>query len=73
MTKPAAEKPRKLTLDQFLKREGWVGTGGEAKVAIQEGQVRVNGEVETRRRRQLIVGDVIEFGTSLGRVTEPAK
>ncbi len=73
MTKPAAEKPRKFTLDQFLKSEGWVGTGGEAKVAIQEGQVRVNGEVETRRRRQLIVGDVIEFGTSLGRVTEPAK
>lgn len=51
----------KLTLDQFLKREGWTGTGGQAKYVIQEGMVLVNGEVETRRRKQLSPGDVIEF------------
>ena len=51
----------KLTLDQFLKREGWTGTGGQAKYVIQEGMVQVNGEVETRRRKQLSPGDVIEF------------
>ena len=51
----------KLTLDQFLKREGWTGTGGQAKYVIQEGMVQVNGEVETRRRKQLSPGDMIEF------------
>lgn len=39
-----------------------VGTGGEAKVVIQSGEVLVNGEVETRRGRRLIEGDVIEIG-----------
>lgn len=38
------------------------GTGGHAKILIQGGDVRVNGEVETRRRRQLQPGDVIEVG-----------
>lgn len=56
-----APLPRKLTLDQFMKREGWVGTGGQAKYVIQSGLVRVNGEVETRRGRQMAVGDVVEF------------
>ncbi len=51
----------KLTLDQFLKREGWTGTGGQAKYVIQEGMVLVNGAVETRRRKQLSPGDIIEF------------
>ncbi len=60
----------KLTLDQFLKREGWTGTGGQAKYVIQEGMVRVNGVVETRRRKQLAVGDVIEFETYRATVTE---
>ncbi|HTN01262.1 RNA-binding S4 domain-containing protein [Planctellipticum variicoloris] len=53
--------PRKLTLDQFMKREGWVGTGGQAKYVIQSEMVRVNGAVETRRGRQMVVGDVVEF------------
>ena len=41
---------------------GLVGTGGEAKTRIQSGEVIVNGEVETRRRKQLSVGDRIEIG-----------
>ncbi|MFK7960225.1 MAG: RNA-binding S4 domain-containing protein [Phycisphaerales bacterium] len=53
--------PRPFTLDRFLKYEGVAETGGHAKLAIQDGQVMVNGEVETRRRRQLTPGDVIEI------------
>ena len=49
-------------LDQFLKHQGMVGTGGEAKIRIQSGEVLVNGEPETRRRKKLTGGDVVEFG-----------
>lgn len=50
-----------LRLDQFLKFQGLVGTGGEAKVRVQGGEVRVNGEVERRRGRQLLPGDAVEL------------
>jgi len=50
-----------IRLDDFLKINGLVGTGGEAKVRIQAGEVTVNGEVETRRRKQLALGDVVEL------------
>ncbi len=50
-----------IRLDDFLKRSGLVGTGGEAKLHIQSGAVTVNGEVETRRRKQLALGDVVEL------------
>ena len=50
------------TLGQALKIWGLVGTGGEAKVLIQFGEVLVNGEVETRRGRRLQPGDVVEVG-----------
>ncbi len=50
-----------IRLDQFLKAHGVVGTGGQAKLVIQDGQVLVNGEVETRRRKQLHHGDVVQF------------
>ena len=49
-----------IRLDQFLKTVGFVGTGGQAKILIQGGQVVVNGQVETRRRKQLSGGDVVE-------------
>jgi ribosome-associated protein len=45
-----------------LKVANIVGTGGEAKVVIQAGEVTVNGEVETRRGRRLREGDVVEVG-----------
>ncbi|MCA1687519.1 MAG: RNA-binding S4 domain-containing protein, partial [Actinobacteria bacterium] len=45
-----------------LKASNLVGSGGEAKVLIQAGEVRVNGAVETRRGRKLKEGDVVEVG-----------
>lgn len=56
----STSQPTVIRLDDFLKHEGVVGTGGEAKLRIQSGEVRVNGEVEIRRRKQLVVGDIIE-------------
>jgi ribosome-associated protein len=43
-------------------------TGGHAKLLVQEGDVTVNGEVETRRGRTLQPGDVIGFGDEEYRV-----
>jgi ribosome-associated protein len=48
-----------MKLDQFLKMHGLVATGGEAKQRIQAGAVRVNGAIETRRGRQLALGDAV--------------
>ncbi|MDZ4658198.1 MAG: RNA-binding S4 domain-containing protein [Bythopirellula sp.] len=50
-----------IKLDQFLKLVNAVETGGQAKVLIQGGEVKVNGAVETRRRRTLVIGDVVEL------------
>jgi ribosome-associated protein len=50
-----------IKLDKFLKLASAVGTGGEAKVLIQAGEVLVNGEVETRRGRQLRAGDEVDL------------
>ncbi|MFN2155557.1 MAG: RNA-binding S4 domain-containing protein [Anaerolineae bacterium] len=51
-----------IRLGQFLKLAGMVATGGEAKRLIQDGQVQVNGEVETRRKRQIHAGDEVAVG-----------
>ena len=48
-----------IKLDQFLKLTGIVQTGGHAKMLIQSGEVRVNGQPETRRGRKLALGDQI--------------
>ena len=50
-----------VELYKILKFEGLVGTGGEAKIVIDEGLVKVNGEVELRRRNKIKDGFVIEF------------
>ena len=50
-----------IRLDQLLKVSGLAQTGGHAKMVIQGGEVFVNGEIETRRRRKLFAGDKIEF------------
>ncbi|MFM9282306.1 S4 domain-containing protein YaaA [Paenibacillus jiagnxiensis] len=49
-----------IKLDQFLKLADCVPTGGMAKALLQEGAVRVNGEVEERRGRKLYPGDAVE-------------
>lgn len=51
-----------IKLDSFLKAENAVGSGGEAKIMIADGHVRVNGEVELRRGRKLYPGDKVSFG-----------
>ncbi|MFA7348040.1 MAG: RNA-binding S4 domain-containing protein [Desulfurivibrionaceae bacterium] len=61
-----------IRLGQFLKLAGVVETGGEGKLRIQEGEAKVNGEVETRRGRQLVAGDLVEFaGEILEVVAQP--
>ncbi len=56
---PESSEP--LRLDQFLKLTGLAATGGHAKILIQQGSVSVNGEQETRRRRKLVQGDIIQI------------
>ena len=51
-----------IELYKILKFDNMVASGGEAKYVISEGQVIVNGKVETRKRKKLFSGDIIEFG-----------
>lgn len=62
MTDEGAAPAGPLRLDQFLKLSGVVDSGGHAKVLIQSGEVKVNGETETRRGRKLAGGDTVELG-----------
>ncbi len=62
MTDTSDLTARAITLGDALKLCGLAPTGGQAKVLIQSGQVSVNGEVETRRKRKLREGDVIALG-----------
>lgn len=48
-------------LFRILKFEGLASSGGEAKQVIDMALVKVNGEVETRKRRKMMSGDMIEF------------
>lgn len=50
-----------VELYKVLKFEGLVGSGGEAKLVVDNGLVRLNGEVETRKRKKVVSGDIIEF------------
>jgi ribosome-associated protein len=50
-----------VELYKILKFESIVSSGGEAKAVIDDGQVLVNGEVETRKRKKIVGGDIIEF------------
>ena len=50
-----------IQLDKLLKAAGLVGTGGEAKLLVQDGHVLVDGEVETRRGRKLRPGQSVEL------------
>ncbi|MBO7519989.1 MAG: RNA-binding S4 domain-containing protein [Clostridia bacterium] len=50
-----------IKLDSALKCAGLVNTGGHAKIVIQNGEVRVNGEICTQRGKKLKSGDIAEY------------
>ena len=57
-----------IELFKLIKRENMAASGGEAKFIISEGRVKVNGEVETRKRRKTVVGDVVECNGEIVKV-----
>lgn len=60
------ETEKVIQLDQFLKLVGLVSTGGQAKILIQSGEVRLNGVVELRRKKKIREGDIVEiFGEAV--------
>ena len=52
---------KRMKLDQFLKWKNLVSSGGEAKIFIKSGSVKVNGVIETKRGRKLNKGDKVIF------------
>jgi ribosome-associated protein len=54
-----------ITVGQFIKVCGFASTGGEAKLLVTSGAVKVNGETDTRRGRKLLPGDVVSMGTAM--------
>lgn len=50
-----------IKLDSFLKWSGAISLGSEAKFLVQSGEVKLNGEVETRRGKKLQKNDIVEF------------
>lgn len=61
-------KTQPVELYKILKFEGMVPSGGVAKLAIESGDVLVNGEVETRKRKKMVADDVIEFNGEVVRL-----
>ncbi len=57
-----------IRLGQLLKLSGLAESGGHARELVQDGEVRVNGEVDTRRGRQLHRGDLVELGDESVRI-----
>jgi ribosome-associated protein len=63
-----------VELYKILKFEGLADSGGRAKQVIADGQVSVNGEVETKKRKKIAAGDKIEFsGQSIQVVSKKPK
>ena len=62
-------RDQSIRLGQFLKLANLIDTGSDAKELMIQGLVSVNGEVETRRGRQLVPGDVVALGGQSARVT----
>ncbi|BAY17707.1 hypothetical protein NIES2109_02920 [Nostoc sp. HK-01] len=59
-----------IKLDQFLKLLGIAGTGGQAKLMIINGDVKVNGTVETRRGRKLVSSDQVTVAGQIFKVED---
>ena len=57
-----------ITLGQFLKWSGLAGSGGEAKLLVETGAARLNGQVDRHRGRKLAQGDVVEVAGRARRV-----
>ncbi len=57
-----------IKLDDLLKFAGVLGTGGIAKAVIQEGLVKVNGEICTMRGKKLRGGEIVEFDKAVLKV-----
>lgn len=57
-----------IKLGQALKAAGLADSGVDAKLSIQDGLVRVNGEVEVRRGKKLVAGDMVEFNGNTIRI-----
>lgn len=52
---------KSIELNVFLGKIGMAATGGQAKKIIRSGEVKVNGELETRNKRKLHAGDAVEY------------
>ena len=50
-----------IKLGQAMKLAGLIDSGLEAKIVVQNGEVKVNGEVDTRRGKKLVPGDIFEY------------
>jgi ribosome-associated protein len=61
-----------IELIKLLKVLNVVESGGMAKMVVDDGLVRVNGEVEHRKRRKLIIGDVVHFETEVIHIVAPS-
>ncbi|MFT4899138.1 MAG: ribosome-associated protein [Flavobacteriales bacterium] len=55
------EEKEYLELNRLIKYINWAQSGGEANHLVTDGQLRVNGEKELRRRRKLRIGDIVTF------------
>jgi len=54
-----------IELNNLIKILGWIATGGEAKTRIEQREVNVNGEIETRKRKKVRAGDIVKFKVNL--------
>ena len=59
-----------IKLGQAMKLAGFVSSGVEAKIFIQDGLVKVNGEMETRRGKKMYPDDVFEYDGNQGRIVK---
>ena len=59
-----------IKLGQVLKLAGLVDSGVDAKLVIQDGLVKVNGEIDTRRGRKIVAGDIVEYQGSKVKVEQ---
>jgi ribosome-associated protein len=59
-----------IKLGQALKKAGLVGSGVEAKMVVQDGLVKVNGEIDTRRGKKLVGGDTFEYNGTIVKVVD---